>query len=174
MSVILEYIKEGMSQQLLNRLKTLGETDLYYRTLYTILKEEIERVEPCYAITKLINTNVIEKAMLYVLNYMRTNSKEVDTLYTILSSMPNFSFGHMFLQDYETWSDNAKRIFHEDLVSYLDERGYEDSDDHIYYALCDIFLRKDRIYWIVDIAKDIVKKKLEYIVKFGRGGNNDG
>lgn len=80
MSVILEYIKEGMSQQLLNRLKTLGETDLYYRTLYTILKEEIERVEPCYAITKLINTNVIEKAMLYVLNYMRTNSKEVDTL----------------------------------------------------------------------------------------------
>jgi hypothetical protein len=173
MSIILEYIKEGMSQQLLNRLKTLGETDLYYKTLYIILKEEIERVEPCYAITKLINTNVIEKAMLYVLNYMRTNNKEVDTLYTILSSMPNFSFGHMFLQDYETWSDNAKRIFHEDLVSYLDERGYEDSDDHIYHALCDIFLRKDRIYRIADIAKDIVNKKLKYIVKFGRGGNDD-
>lgn len=149
-----------ITQSLLDKLEALGTTDAEIRTLYDLLKEDIKDSETCIVIPKPIDVDVVEMAMLYVLNITGKKNEKVKHIYEVLTSDPEFSFGYMFFQDYKMWSVDAKNEFHNHLTMYLDEIECDENEENVYYGLCDVFLEKDILNRIIEISDIAARKKL--------------
>lgn len=164
MSIIMEYInKDLITKSLLNKLKVLGETDSEILMLHDLLEKDIKDSETCFIITRSIDINIIEMAILHVLRVVGDKNEEIKSIYKVLSSKPEFSFGEMFCRDYKKWSDDAKKMFYNDLVTYLDINDCDENNESIYYSLCNAFFNSVMSEWIIEFASEVVNKKLDYM-----------